>query len=793
MKKLSAFLLSVFFLLVLSAQSDGKKRNAVNALTNSSENSSNLSGNSGTGGNIDVIYQRCNWRVNPDTTSAGSPLNYIKGIVDLKFKTIISTVSSISFDLNSTFTINSIRYRGVSLPGASITKASNKVIVDLGVSLVLGAIDSITINYQGTPPIATGAAQGYQLGTTPSGDNFISTLSESYEDRDWWPCKADMQDKIDSMDIIVSTPWNAADTFWVAANGTLYDSAIAGGNRVFKFKVKYPIASYLVSLSVARYIKLYSFVTLPSGFVLKGTFNVFKGKTAAELTTIRNSINIQNQVVVALSQKLGDYPFKDEKYGYYEGIAGAEGMEHQGFYGMKTSSLNAQATLTHELMHQWFGDKVTFQTWADLWLAEGFARYAEALVGELVPATGLSFVTELGDARTAARSITTTAIRLPNISTSNNIWTNNNIRAIYDKGAMVVSMLRTLAGDTKFFEALNIYLNQSSPYSFANTDTLKNVFSRVLGYDLTSFFDAWVYKYGHPTTNVSWNNPSNKLLALTVSSQPKTASSNVSYFPNPVVVRVQGASAGQDTTIVFLDINGAAKAKAGNGIHSEVSSGPLYYQLSFVPTTVTIDPNLLSMATQGTAAKISTVDLNVLEFSGSQKNNQNWITLILDDNSTNKEITLERSIDGIKFETIGVMKLTETANNSSNKTKVYLFKDLAPDLIHYYRANFKNQAGQNVFTKAVKLQTLPIRSEKSLRVQHNSLNEILILANHHRLIGERIIYSIYDTKGSKIMSKDFQLSGSTGFKIDASAIASGFYVLELKSSQGVLQVERFVR
>ncbi len=50
------------------------------------------------------------------------------------------------------------------------------------------------------------------------------SVAESYEDRDWWPCKADMKDKIDSMEIKLNVPWAspaAKDTFWGVANGRL--------------------------------------------------------------------------------------------------------------------------------------------------------------------------------------------------------------------------------------------------------------------------------------------------------------------------------------------------------------------------------------------------------------------------------------------------------------------------------------------------------------------------------------------------------------------------------------------
>ena len=35
--------------------------------------------------------------------------------------------------------------------------------------------------------------------------------------------------------------------------------------------------------------------------------------------------------------------------------------------------------LLHEVAHEWWGNKITVSDWADFWIHEGFATYAEAL------------------------------------------------------------------------------------------------------------------------------------------------------------------------------------------------------------------------------------------------------------------------------------------------------------------------------------------------------------------------------------------------------------------------------
>jgi aminopeptidase N len=327
----------------LQAQNDGaspyyhnlRRRDAVTT----TDPQPNTSGQSGTGANYDVKYHKAFWRINPD-----SSVKYIRGFVQTNFLTITASVSSITFDLNALLTVDSVRFRGARLPGANITRSGNILTIALGTTLANNVLDSIWVYYRGTPPAVSGAAEGYQVGTdATTTQKYIYTLSESYEDRDWWPCKADMQDKIDSMDIIVSTPWTGADTFWVATNGVLRDSTISGSSRIFTFSTRYPMASYLVSVAVARFNRYYRPPVNISGTLVPVVYYLHRGKSTANYNTILNAMDAQKQVLSAFSTRFGDYPFKREKHGYYDGLGGAGGMEHQTFSAMSggTTSIGA--------------------------------------------------------------------------------------------------------------------------------------------------------------------------------------------------------------------------------------------------------------------------------------------------------------------------------------------------------------------------------------------------------------------------------------------------------------------
>ena len=623
---------------------------SVQANPASNYNTERSSGTSGTGANIDVICHRIFWRINPD-----SGIKYIRGSVQTNFKTTQANVSTISFDLNSVLTIDSIYFRAAKLPPAKITRSGNTFTIDLGVNLANNFIDSVKIYYQGTPPGVNGAAQGYQLNTSRSATNVINTLSESYEDRDWWPCKHDMQDKIDSMDITVSVPWGKlgstgsvkqVDTFWVATNGQMVDSSIINDStRNFTFKTRYPIPSYLVSVTVARMDRYYRTVNI-NGTAVPVVYNLLKqGANNAAAVVAMDKVN---DALVEFSKRFGDYPFKKEKHGFCDGLDGAGGMEHQTMSSIQTGSITSVSTLVHEMTHQWFGDNVTFAHWNDLWLAEGFARYSEAMYQEIVPTMGTpvgAYNTRKGF-KSSALGYTANSAYIPNSSstTSNLIWNTSYGSTVYERGAMIVSMLRAMCGDSIFFATLTQYQTDLAGKS-ATTDTLRNYFNRALGRDISGFFDDYVggsdtissrlNSIGSPVNTVSWNSigsPTATRLVVSVTSQAKTSGSNVAYFRGPIQLHVKGALAANDTTITIFDWGGGSLSYAGKGISIPVSGNRLTFDLSFVPTTVLYDDSARTMSVGTGAAGTTTTKLASLSnyiWQGTTNNtwgtSTNWL------------------------------------------------------------------------------------------------------------------------------------------------------------------------
>lgn len=570
-------------------------------------------GNSGTGANIDVHYHRFNWRINPD-----SALKAIKGSVTTYFTTIAPDVSAISFDLNrASFNNTGLRvtYHGNTVPFSfPATGNVNVLNITLPVRLPLGARDSVTINYGGVPPAVSGAAEGYQKKRWSTTQNYIYSLSESYEDRDWWPCKSDMRDKIDSLDIIVNTP----SAFKVATQGVLTSTVTSGVNRIYTYKHRYPIASYLVSIGVARYTDFQRTPVNINGTSVPVIYQLFSRTSyTAQLAALDNC----RSELVAFSQKFGDYPFKNEKFGFYEfGYGG--GMEHQTHAGMGSGALTSWSTIAHELAHQWFGNKVTCATWNHLWLNEGFASYLEILAAELVPSLGVNSASVRAAHKSSARQ-GTTPVYLPNVASSNTIWTGSNVTAIYDRGCMVVSMLRTLAGDQQFYKACTNYLNDPAlAYGAATTEDLQKHFENVMGgADLSGFFKDWIYGAGNASYTVNWNNSGTRLVLQL--NQARTAASTVPYFRMPVVIRVKNAGSTRDTTLVIYDNIGKLSAAGTGTIGIATATNIISFNLPFVPAIVEFDPLNVTMAT-GTVVLNPVLTAKPVILTAEKEQPANW-------------------------------------------------------------------------------------------------------------------------------------------------------------------------
>jgi aminopeptidase N len=466
-------------------------------------------------GNFDIYYHRLEWQIDPNSL-------FISGTITTYFKSKVTDMNLLCFDFSDNLIPLQVLYHGstttYSIPG------DNTIRVDLPVMLAIGEVDSLTISYEGVP-IATGFGsfkQGFH-----TGEPIIYTLSEPYGARDWWPCKQSLEDKIDSLDIFVTTP----SQYVVASNGLLMSETIVGVNKIFHWEHHYPIATYLIAVAVTNYDRFVDYIDLPSG----DTIEVHNYVYPENLAQWQNMTSSTYAYMRFFSEKFGIYPFSDEKYGHAQFPWGG-GMEHQtmSFMGGWSPGL-----ISHELAHQWFGDKITCASWTDIWLNEGFATYLAALAQEeYYPANWEEFKAASIE---SIVSLPWGSVYVTDTTSAASIF---DFRLIYQKGAMVLHMLRWVLGDDDFFEAVRNYLNDPLlAYSFVKTENLVSHLENQSSKDLTEFFEDWFYGEGYPTYTVAVIQ-NGGFLDITVNQF--TSHNSVDFYEMPIPVKAYGD--GTDTT-----------------------------------------------------------------------------------------------------------------------------------------------------------------------------------------------------------------------------------------------------
>src|SRR5690554_4766727 len=371
-------------------------------------------------GNYDLKYARLELNVNP--TQA-----YISGKVTSHFEAK-ENMSSIVFELVDNMTVSEVKQRGVSL---SFTQNSNdEVVITLPQIQNQGVLDSLSISYSGNP-ISSGFGS-FEI-ATHQGDPVLWTLSEPFGAKAWWPCKQDLIDKIELLDVYLTTPrYNPSNEEYIAvSNGLEINQTVNGNNKTTHFRHQYPIPAYLVAIAVTNY-SVYSHTVANNG----NPFEIVNYVYPEDLSYVQTQTPVTVDIMNLFTNLFEEYPFANEKYGHAQ-FGWGGGMEHTTVSFMGSFGRNL---IAHELAHQWFGDKVTCGSWKDIWLNEGFATYLSGLVVENLDGNNF-FVNWKQSLNNSITSQSGGAVYLSDTDTLNvsRIFSS---RLSYNKGAMVTHMLR---------------------------------------------------------------------------------------------------------------------------------------------------------------------------------------------------------------------------------------------------------------------------------------------------------------------------------------------------------------
>ena len=477
----------------------------------------------------DVHFYGLDISVSPSST-------FISGNVTIGVSSIVDKLDTFAVELIPEMAIDSAFLGGNKL--VTPTRKGDNVLFHIQTIQNKGTHFSVKIYYHGTSP-----SGGFFSGISTAYNSYWKkqvawTLSEPFAAKTWFPVKQDLKDKADSAWIFLTVDSN----YMAGSEGLLTAiTKLPGGKKRFEWKTRYPIDYYLLSYAVADY-RDYSFYAHPnhppgdSILVQNYIYN-----SDRYFTENKSAIKKTADLIELYVKLFGPYPFRKEKYGQsLTELAG--GMEHQ---TMTTLGNFGFDLVAHELGHMWFGDNVTCADWSDIWVNEGFATYADYLANEYINSALLAHIFIL-KAKNNVLSQPGGSIYIPKDQIyPGNEWRIFNSRLTYNKGALILHMLRhEIDNDTIFFKILKTYQAQFAG-GVATGDDFKSVVNAVTGDDYTWFFKQWYYGEGFPIYSVEWYD-STKILHLT--STQTTSTDNPRFFKMWMDYKIE-FSDGHDTLI----------------------------------------------------------------------------------------------------------------------------------------------------------------------------------------------------------------------------------------------------
>jgi aminopeptidase N len=345
------------------------------------------------------------------------------------------------------------------------------------------------------------------MDTVPGKPTMLWTQGETQHSSKWFPTIDRPNERL-THNIWLTVP----DSMVSISNGRLVkQQKLGNGLRKDHWEMNLPHAPYLVAIAVGDFAKVTaSHGDLPLGYYVEKGFEKGAAKVFASTP----------QMIGYFEKTLG-IPFPWQKYdqivvrdfvsGAMENTTASIFMEELLLDEREALDSEWDYIIAHELFHQWFGDLVTAESWSNLTLNEAFANYSEYLwnahrYGQ--DQADLKLVVEkegyFAEAETAPKEL----IRF-NYADAEDLFDAHS----YNKGGLVLHMLRRQLGDTAFFKGLNLYLTQHA-FQAVEAHDLRLAMEQVSGQDLNGFFNQWFFAKGHPelAIAVDYSQPENLLL-----------------------------------------------------------------------------------------------------------------------------------------------------------------------------------------------------------------------------------------------------------------------------------------
>ncbi|MHB9857789.1 M1 family metallopeptidase [Streptomyces sp. YIM S03343] len=398
--------------------------------------------------------------------------------------TILATTTQdlSSFDLDFLLGVSEVRVNGTT--ASFTTSGQHELVVTPKAPLAKGTSVTVVVRYSGVP--STKSAYGFTTWhRTPDG----AIAADEPEAAWWWfPSNDHPSDKA-TYDVSVAVP----DGTQAISNGTLQSTSSRLGWTRWNWRENKPQATYLATLALGKFDITTG--TSEGGVPLVNAYSKDLGDNDG---AARASVERTGELVDWLSGYFGPYPFSSAG-GYVPNTTTGFALETQTrvYYSPRQFANGSNASVVvHELAHQWYGDSVSLKGWKDIWINEGFARYAQWLWSEHEDeGTAQELADYVYASHPADDAFWTVKPGDPGPDAQFDI-------AVYDRGALAVQALRNEIGDDAFFAVLKGWPREHA-YGNASVADFQAYAERVSGRSLGALFDTWLFQPSKPAAGAA--------------------------------------------------------------------------------------------------------------------------------------------------------------------------------------------------------------------------------------------------------------------------------------------------
>ncbi|MFD2598593.1 M1 family metallopeptidase [Sphingobacterium corticis] len=410
----------------------------------------------------------------------------------------VNDFNKLQFDLFENLSVDKVIYQGKEL---NFTREYNAVFVDFPNTIPKGKLDSFVVEYSGNPIQATRAPWdgGFDWKQDSQGKPWVATACQGMGASVWWPNKDHQSDEVDSMLISVAVPKGMMNV----SNGRLVKTEkLKGGYNKYHWKVRNPINNYNVALNIGDYVHVNEIYQGENGPLTMDYYVLRENKDK-----VGHLQKNARQTLESLEYWFGPYPFYEDGYKLVE--TAHLGMEHQsaiaygnrfgnGYMGRDLSGtgwgLKWDFIVVHESGHEWFGNNITSNDLADMWIHESFTNYSEALFIDYFWGKEASQTYVNGNRKSIKNDIPMQGPYHVNKEGSGDM---------YPKGGVMHNMIRTMIDDDDRWRGILRGLNKEFYHKTVNYSDIVDYVSKHSGINLSKTFEQFVQHRGIPTLEIN--------------------------------------------------------------------------------------------------------------------------------------------------------------------------------------------------------------------------------------------------------------------------------------------------